>query len=86
MFRAYGTAPPETPSAGDLYPWSTTQYFNKGSIAICHFYKLTSMVSSLLHVWFLFSLHLYSFLLSFQTILFSVSFRFVNNDDSTRVI
>jgi len=30
MFRAYGTAPAETPSA-DLYSW-TTPIFNKGAV------------------------------------------------------
>lgn len=29
MFRAYGTAPAETPSGADLYSW-TTPIFNKG--------------------------------------------------------
>ncbi|CAL1673824.1 unnamed protein product [Lasius platythorax] len=31
MFRAYGTAPAETPSGADLYSW-TTPIFNKGFI------------------------------------------------------
>lgn len=29
MFRAYGTAPAETPSGADIYPWTT--FFNKGA-------------------------------------------------------
>ena len=30
MFRAYGTAPPETATAGDLYTWNNSPFYNKG--------------------------------------------------------
>lgn len=35
MFRAYGTAPAETPSGADLYSW-TTPIFNKGALRSHH--------------------------------------------------
>lgn len=36
MFRAYGTEPAETPSAGELYPWNTP-LFSKGAGLITFF-------------------------------------------------